>query len=258
MRGLIDRARHRAQREAQRAVLKVLHRRADGDLFVDYGWGSLIYTNDGDVQELLYHLHQADWYAKDMKAFRGLINRGDTVIDVGANMGFVTLMLASLVGSTGRVVALEPSPKTFRKLRQTVEKNGYADLVTALNLGCGSEAGTVTLHQVSGSSGNATVRGNIEGGEQINLTRLDDLDVSGVDLIKIDTEGFEPQVLQGGEKLIADGRPIIYIELGGHYLDSTPEAVALLADFGYDTSQVRNVDWDSIGNGVDFIFRAPT
>ena len=239
-------------------MLKLLHRRAGGDLFVDYGWGSLIFTDDGDMQEVSYHLHQADWHREDMEALGPLLERGDTAVDVGANIGFVSLMLASLVGPDGTVVALEPSKRTFAKLTRTIEKNGLAGVVRALNVGCGAEPGEARLRQVSGSSGNATMVGAAAGAgaEDVALVRLDDLEIgSRVALVKIDTEGFEAEALKGAGRLLREDRPTIFIELGGHYLDSTLEAIALLADAGYDVERLRGIDWESVGNGANFVVR---
>ena len=156
---VIDRLRNRARRDTQRLILRRLHDRADGDLFVDYGWGGLIYSGDGDAQELMYHLHQREWHREIFAVLGPLVGPGDTVVDVGANLGFVCLMLAPALRPGGRILALEPSPRTYRKLLAAIEKNAIGDVVEPLNLGAGSAAGGATLHQVSSSSGNATILG---------------------------------------------------------------------------------------------------
>lgn len=251
---MIARLRNRARRDAQRRILRRLHGRADGDLFVDYGWGGLIYSGDGDAQELLYHLHQGEWHREILAVLGPLVGPGDTVVDVGANLGFVCLMLAPRLRPGGRIVALEPSPRTYRKLVGTIEKNAIGDVVEPLNLGAGATAGGATLHQVSASSGNATILGGGGAGEAIELTRLDDLGLdSSFRLLKIDTEGFESEVLKGGAEAIAAHRPRIFIELGGHYLEGTLAAVELLTELGYDTDALRRADWAAIGNGANFL-----
>ncbi len=253
---LTQRVKNRAERDVERHVLNYLRRRADGDVFVDYGWGSLIYTGDGDAQEVKYHLKAAEWRRQAIADFGPLVSPGDTVVDVGANLGLLSLILASLVGPGGRVIALEPSARTFAKLERTIERNGLSEVVTALNAGCGAEPGAVTLHQVGASSGNASIVGGDGPGEEVALIRLDDLELpSDVALVKIDTEGFESQVLHGGARLLAEQRPTIYIELGGHYLESTLEAIALLEELGYETGPLRQVEWASVGNGANFVVK---
>ena len=255
----LARARNRAKRSAGRLALESLRRRADGgDVFVDYGWGSLIYTGDGDAQELLYHLYQREWYRQDVAVLRPLVAPGTTVVDVGANLGFFSLMVAPLLRPGGRIVALEPSRRTFRKLSATIARNGLGDVVTAINSGAAAEPGSATLHQVSANSGNATILAD-GAGEEIALTRLDDLDLDldlgSVGLVKIDTEGYESEVLKGGTRLLAESRPTLYIELGGHYLEGTLAAVALLTELGYETADLRQVDWKEVGNGENFVVR---
>lgn len=249
---VVGRAKNRARRSGGRLALEMLRRRAAGDLFVDYGWGSLIYSGDGDAQELLYHLHQDEWYRQDMAALRPLVAPGMTVVDVGANLGFFSLMIAPLLRPGGRIVALEPSRRTFRKLSATIARNGLGDVVTAVNSGCAAAAGSATLRQVSASSGNATILATGDG-EEIALTRLDDLGLDAVGLLKIDTEGYESEVLKGGTRLLGESRPMLFIELGGHYLEGTLEAVGLLTELGYETAALRGVDWTEIGNGANFV-----
>ena len=71
--------------------------------------------------------------------------------------------------------------------------------------------------------------------------------------MKIDTEGFESEVLKGGVEAIAAHRPRIFIELGGHYLEGTLAAVEILTELGYDTDALRRADWAAIGNGANFL-----
>ena len=78
--------------ELKRTQLDRRKRRADGDLFVDYGWIRLLYTGDGDEQEIAYHLNQKRC-TKRTGIFENLLAPGQTAIDVGANLGFVTTML---------------------------------------------------------------------------------------------------------------------------------------------------------------------
>lgn len=249
---VLGRARNRARRGAGQLALEMLRRRATGDLYVDYGWGSLIYSGDGDAQELLYHLHQREWYRQDMAVLRPLVAPGMTVVDVGANLGFFSLMIAPLLRPDGRIVALEPSRRTFAKLSGTIARNGLDDVVTAVNSGCAAAAGSATLHQVSASSGNATILAD-GGGEEIGLTRLDDLGLDSVGLLKIDTEGYESEVLKGGTRLLGESQPTLFIELGGHYLEGTLEAIDLLTELDYETTALRRIDWKEVGNGANFV-----
>jgi FkbM family methyltransferase len=248
IRAIVRRERKRLQLNAAHAVR--------GDFAVDYGWIRLPYRADGDWQDIEYHLNQASWHEKDSTIFRSLLYPGATAIDVGANIGFVSAILASLVGEGGRVVALEPASRTFAKLVTTLSVNRLENVVP-LNVGCGSARRSMVLHDVTGSSGNASIVGDGPVLDRISVVPLDDIPEvweTPVALIKIDTEGFEPDVLEGGRRLIGEFRPVIYLEMGGDYLESTRRSIAVLRDLGYDTRAVDAVDWSTIGNGSDFFF----
>jgi FkbM family methyltransferase len=243
--------------EAKRIELDLRRRCAgSGDLFIDYGWIRLLYSGDRDEQEIAYHQRQACWHEQDMSIFRSLLAPGRTAIDVGANLGFTTTMLASVVGPAGRVLSFEPSPAVYAKLRKTVEANSLDQVIT-FNLACGASASMQTLHAVNRSSGNSSIIGEGPAAEAVEVVCLDDVKEvweSPVSLIKIDTEGYEPEVLTGARRLIEEQRPILYLEMGGDYLQSTRRSIELLSELGYGIDHVAQTDWSEVGNGSDFFF----
>jgi FkbM family methyltransferase len=231
-------------------------RRLRDEAIVDYGWIRLPYTGDGDWQEIYYHANQRGWYEKDFTIFRSLVVPGSTVVDVGANLGFVTTILSSLVGPNGRVLSFEPSRTTFAKLQRVVELNGLSN-VSAFNVGCGERSEVQQLKRVGNSSGDASIVAGEAGGEDVNLVALDDVAEARaptVSLVKIDTEGFEPFVLSGARELISQHRPVLYLEMGGDYAESTMQSIEILHDLNYDTRSVAEIEWSQFGNGSDFFF----
>jgi FkbM family methyltransferase len=253
---LLRRIRARLAREIARAQLDLRKRRTVGDLYLEYGWIRLLYSGDSDGQELSYHMNQARWYEKDMVVLRSLLAPGQTAIDVGANLGFVTTMLASIVGANGRVLSFEPSPVVFQKLLKTIAANDL-DQVIPLNYACGAKPTVARLNEVGDSSGNASILGEGRDAAEIRVQPLDDAPeawVAPVALLKIDTEGYEPEVLLGAAQLIEQHRPIIYLEMGGDYVASTLRSVELLSEAGYGTDHVRSIDWSAVGNGSDYFF----
>jgi FkbM family methyltransferase len=100
-------------------------------------------------------------------------------------------MLASIVSREGRVLSFEPSPVVFPKLLKTIAANGLGQVVP-MNVGCGAARSVTRLHQVSRSSGNATIVGGGSDSIDIHLEALDEVAeawVTPVALLKIDTEG---------------------------------------------------------------------
>src|SRR4051812_3526773 len=96
--------------------LKVRRLFSRGDLFVDYGWAKILFSDDGDDQELTYHHHQREYEQTERAILSRYVAEGDTVVDVGANIGFISTILAQLVTPTGAVHAFEPSGQTYEKL----------------------------------------------------------------------------------------------------------------------------------------------
>jgi FkbM family methyltransferase len=254
--------------ETKRLTLSTRRRRARADvLWVDYGWAQLPYTADRDEQELLYHLHQAEWRARELTALAPLVSKRDTVFDIGANLGFYSVLFAQQTGPQGRVVAFEPARRIFSKLRATIAKNGL-DQVIPLNLACGSASVDGVLRQVSrstgnaslvgGDAGNASLVGGDAGGEAVPVRPLDEIPEAlghPPQLVKIDVEGFESEVLEGAQSILREHRPVLYIELCGEYLASTERSIALLDDLGYDTRRFASMDWNDVPNGTNFIVR---
>ncbi len=255
---LAERLSGKLGREAKRLELRARRRRSGQEvLWVDYGWAKLPFSDDGDDQEILYHLHQRDWLARERAVLGPLVSPGATVFDIGANLGFYSAMFAAQIGPQGRVVAFEPAPQVFGKLRATIARNRL-DQVVALNLGCGSVAGEPVLRQISASTGTGSLVGGEGAGEAVRIRPLDEIPEARErppQLIKIDVEGFEPEVLDGARSILGEHRPILYIELCGEYSASTARSVALLEELGYDTCALAGLDWTVVPNGSNFVIR---
>ncbi len=140
------------------------------------------------------------------------LSTGDGFVDVGANIGYFTMLAAKRVGPTGRVIAIEASPPVYERLVENVQRN-QARHVTTLNIAAANEIGRVKLY--CGQSCNCGATSVVpEGSEEIiaevdaaPLTELiDDRDWERVRLVKIDVEGAEAGVVQGLSSLIAIGR----------------------------------------------------
>ncbi len=241
-----------------------LWRSSQGDCHVDYGWIRLPYNKDGDFQELLYHVYNREWRKNELDAFSRYVHPGDFVVDVGGNMGFVCTILSELVGSTGKVVSFEPNPLTFKKLQQTTAINKLLN-VELHNLGCGTSASTAQLSWVSNSSGHCRILDPTENQSQLNLrtetiqiVRLDEfLSVypQRVAFLKIDTEGYEPGVLEGARGRITQDKPVIYIELAEDFKESAQGARKILMELGYTLPGLG--DLVGVSNGANFIALPP-
>jgi FkbM family methyltransferase len=151
--------------------------------------------------------------------FDGVLRPGDIAVDVGANLGLMTLHAAYLVGATGSVVAVEPHPVYFSRLIRNIELNNLTN-VRAVQMAAGAAPELRTIYDVpSVNIGRSSlVRPNIASrpGGVVSVERLDkilsDLGIPRVRLIKIDVEGFEPKVIQGASEMLA-GQPMVCMEV---------------------------------------------
>ena len=139
------------------------------------------------------------------------ISSGDTVIDVGANIGSISLSLLSVLGPRGHILAIEPHPRIFSFLKDNIRINKNSDCIVALNIALGGKEGMENFSDISDDSQNHIVCGS-ERVLRVPIKRLDSIAPSGeIALLKIDVEGYEPEVLRGAEEICARTK-IIYLE----------------------------------------------
>ena len=132
------------------------------------------------------------------------IRPGMTIVDVGANIGYYTLLFSKLTGDQGRVYAFEPEPQNFSLLQQNLARNQRTNVV-ALNRAVSDRAGESFLYLSTENYGDHQAYPSEDGRRKvpITMTRLDDCVKGPIDLIKMDVQGFEAHALNGMEAVIA-------------------------------------------------------
>lgn len=145
-------------------------------------------------------------------ALRACLRAGDVAWDVGAYIGYFTLLMRRLCGPD-RVLALEPDSGNAQRLRRALSINGAHD-VEVLEAAAGAGVGRLVLSAFSGHPA-ASAAG--AGGHAVSVTTLDSLAATRTAprLIKLDVEGDEGDVLDGAQKLVSEIRPLWIIELHG-------------------------------------------
>ena len=178
----------------------------------------------------------AGTYEADQTAvFCDRVGVGDTVVDLGANIGYYTLLASHLVGAGGRVLACEPEPLNASYLRRHVHVNRLQN-VDIREVAVGDETGEVRFTRGKGRG-----RGHIsdEGELTVPLRRLDDIiSETGLepDFLKIDVEGAEADVFTGGGETLRTHRPVIF--LATHGRDVHEAACAQLRALDYTLSSM--------------------
>jgi FkbM family methyltransferase len=147
------------------------------------------------------------------------VRPGSVVMDIGANIGYFSAVMAARVGATGRVWSFEPVPATFRQLSLCRSFN-HLDQMSPINVALGDENTSAKIHFNAAMMGSASIHGHMSDEQplsaDIEIRRLDDLwkkgDVTEPDLIKIDVEGHEYAAFYGARELLAKARPQIVFE----------------------------------------------
>ena len=159
------------------------------------------------------------------QAIEKLVEPNQVIFDIGANIGYVTLMFANNVGSGGRVYAFEALPQNVSRLNQNITINDFQSRVTIIQAAVQIQSGETefligpsdAMGKASGSAG----RENLEYQEKIVVKGIsidESIKDSGTpmpDIVKIDVEGGEVLVLPGMRELLKQRRPIIFLELHG-------------------------------------------
>jgi len=151
---------------------------------------------------------------------RKVVSGGDTVLDIGANFGVFTKLFSELVGPQGMVIAFEPIPKTFRTLAAGIKRYRRSN-VRAINKALSDTVGTVQMFipQYADNPGDdlyqASIVSNSESQKTLTVdsVTIDSLQLPRVDFVKIDVEGHELEVLQGGRLTLERYHPTLMVEV---------------------------------------------
>lgn len=184
-----------------------------------------------------------------VRCYSKIISPGDTILDIGANVGAHTLPFAQLVGEKGRVIAFEPTDYAFSKLRRNVAANPkLEDRVISMQMMLVDKADGLTppplysswpLAQEDGlHSGHQGKLMSTSGATATSLdAALEALSLERVDCIKIDIDGFECQMLRGASKSLSRWHPALIMELSPYVLkeqgSSIEELLGILLEHSY-------------------------
>ncbi|MES2995135.1 MAG: FkbM family methyltransferase [Patescibacteria group bacterium] len=148
-----------------------------------------------------------------MEVFRSYVQEGDTVLDIGANIGLYTLIAAKQAGAAGHVFAFEPERENFSILSENIQAN---DLTTAEAVQCAvsDASGTGALFISEDNKGNHSLIDDSGSGttQPVETIRMDDWleerGVTNVGVIKIDIQGAEPRAFAGMERTLRESRAL--------------------------------------------------
>jgi len=147
-------------------------------------------------------------YPKPILHYLQSIKKGDTVIDVGANIGYFTLLFAKLVGETGKVISIEPDPENFKILNKNIEQNNFKNVITFQNAVSNNNEIVFLKKGKSIAEHKISIDDENEDSIDVKCIKIDEQfsDLKKVKLLKSDTEGNEIKVLKGCEQMLQENK----------------------------------------------------
>lgn len=207
---------------------------------------------------------RADNYERDVSAvFRRVLRPGMGVVDIGANIGYFSMLSASIVGADGYVLALEPNPQNAKLLEASRKVNGFGH-VSAVQVAASSATGLLVLHTSYSTGTTSDLADDLNavlGADTVACMTVDSL-LPGerrIDLIKIDIDGAEYKALLGCQRTIQRHRPVIVSEFAPGLLPGLSgvtgeEYLCWIGAQGYDVAVIEpdgslaamGQDWASV------------
>ena len=180
--------------------------------------GNLTVVVPGDATLITPYvlIEQRDWFETEIKFLRKWLKPGMRTMDIGANYGLYTLTMAKGIGPQGKQIAVEPTPNTAACLRESLAHNHFEN-TTLVECALSNRAGNAVLQMMSNSELNTLAESEKTGEDSIEVT-VNTLDavaapLDGVDFIKLDAEGEEERIIEGGLQTLRASSPLIMFEV---------------------------------------------
>lgn len=214
-----------------------------------------------NIEELIdYGIYMGGWEKATITYLEKSVKPGYFVVEVGANVGSHTLLMAKHAGRSGRVYAFEPTEYAASKLQANLDLNKEIDNVVLrreMVTNSGGDLPNLFIQSTWALGGKHVEPCKLESPRSISLDRFaSEEGIDRIDLIKIDVDGYDYKVLEGGKGIINRFKPIIFCELYEKALreqgDSIEKIFALLGSLGYEA---HADDGTSLLGGADDVIR---
>jgi FkbM family methyltransferase len=191
---------------------------------------------------------------EELDFVRRTVRPGQTVLDIGANIGLFTITMAALAGPTGKVYAFEPLPELAALLERSVAENNFTDRIVLERAAVSDKPGRghlISASKTTNAGGAYLNEGTVPFGHEASEVKLITLDSypvrRPVHFIKIDVEGAELLAFRGAKELLKEDRPVIMSELHPAQLAkvsgcTAAEFVAELEGYGYKCHELDGTE----------------
>jgi FkbM family methyltransferase len=219
---------------------------------LDQGFRMKLDLDDPEQLKVYFYGHYHERYEAGL--VRRLLKDGGVFWDIGANVGYFTLVAATAMQDRGQIVAFEPGNNAYARLVENLSLNPHGN-IKAFQVAVSDREGEAVLHVLGDiADSSASLYPASQAGAQTEVCRTVALDhfrreenLSAPDLIKLDVEGAELAVLQGARELLAATPPLLLVEMEEKNLraaGASREAIRqFLAGYGYRAAHLRKGRW---------------
>lgn len=165
-------------------------------------------------------------------------------IDIGSNIGKYTVMIGNQLNDKGKVISIEPHPQNFEVLQKNIELNNCKN-VTSLNIACWNKKNELKLYNHEDQPLLASAVKKSRKYITVKADTLDsilkNLEISNIDMVKIDVEGAESEVLKGMDYILKNKKPkVIFEAWDDDYLEACKK---ILENYGYGIEHLDKMYW---------------
>ena len=176
-----------------------------------------LFANKNDLYIGQALVEYGEYCEFELMFIKQLVQSGNVVVEIGANIGAMTVPLAQTVGPEGRVFAFEPQPVVFQNLCANLAMNGLQNVV-AYNKACGDQLGYTFFPDIDyrqeANFGSISIDQfkDVRFGQRIDICKLDEIEFQKINLLKIDAEGMETEIISGASDHVKQYRPVLFVE----------------------------------------------
>jgi FkbM family methyltransferase len=212
--------------------------------------GMLVSIDPGQRDLALLLRKGEEWERHQTLLFESLLSEGMVFVDIGAHIGYYTLLAAQCVGACGKVYAFEPAPDNFRVLTRNIEQNALTNVV-AESVAVARSSGRASFTLSDNDSSSHSLAGAFQSGRRVEVETisLDEYfsEYEGrIDIVKLDAEGAELAILEGMQQALArNPEMVLFTEIYPRAMEAfgnSPEAfLAKLAHLGFSVTPFEEV-----------------
>ena len=187
-----------------------------------------------------------DYESLETRILKFFARKSETIVDIGANVGYYSVELGRILSSSAKIHAFEPVPESFEQLERNVRLNSLSNVVSCNQVAISNSDGSLALYKPRISGSSASSARNLHPKEKVHrilvaMTTLDNyIDsqaLDSFDLLKIDVEGAELMVIEGALRAIKTYKPVIFAELlrkwSAHFGYHPNDVLQMLIPLGY-------------------------